>query len=337
MSVRAAETVPLGETTLRVSRLGLGTAPLGGLYHRVLEQDARATIERALELDISFFDTAPLYGYGLSETRLGSVLSSVPPDRFVVATKIGRLLRPESPWARHEDMWEGVPPLSPVFDFSADGTLRSLEESLVRLNLDRVDLVHIHDPDDRYDDVIAGALPALIRLREEGVISAIGVGMNRTDMLLRFAREAPVDCFLVAGRYTLLDQDGLSELLPLCLERRIAVVAGGVFNSGILADPIKTPWFDYRTADPSLVEKALRIQAVCERHMVTLRAAALQFPLGHPAVVSVLTGCRSSSEIQDNVALFDSEIPSDLWDELRAARLIPSDVPTPIDVRSARS
>ena len=335
--MRAADVVTLGETTLRTSRLGLGTAPLGGLYHRVLEQDAQATIEHAFDLDISFFDTAPLYGYGLSETRLGSVLSSVPRERFVVATKVGRLLQPESSLETKDDMWEGVPPLRAVFDFSADGTLRSLEESLVRLNLDRVDLVHIHDPDDHYDDVIAGALPALIRLREEGVIAAIGVGMNRTELLLRFAREASVDCFLVAGRYTLLDQDGLSQLLPLCLERRIAVVAGGVFNSGILADPITTPWFDYRAADPDLVQKALAIKAVCERHGVPLRAAALQFPLGHPAVVSVLTGCRTPAEIQDNVAMFDSEIPLELWDELRAARLLRDDVPTPTHTLNTQS
>ena len=325
------EAAPLGRTALTVTRVGLGTAPLGGLYQPVSDEDARATVERAWELGIRFFDTAPLYGHGLSERRLAASLQARPRGEYVLATKVGRLLRPDAPPDDSQlsgglERWPDVPSVNPVFDFSYDGVLRSVEESLERLGLDRVDVLHIHDPDEHYDEALRGAYPALDRLRAEGVIGAVGAGMNQAEMLVRFAREADFDCFLVAGRYTLLDQTALAELLPLCAERGIAVILGGVFNSGILAGGAT---YDYSVAPPELVERAQRLAAVCERHGAPLKAAALQFPLAHPAVASLLLGARSVAELEENVALLRLELPGDLWDELRREGLLPEDAPTP--------
>ena len=264
-----------------------------------------------------FFDTAPLYGHGLAESRLGAVLRTKPREDFVLATKVGRLLRegaPPEPGQSYVD----VPPVNPVFDFSYDGVMRSLEESLGRLGLDRVDVLHIHDPDDHYEEAVAGAYRALDRLRSEGTIGAVGAGMNQAEMLARFARDANFDCFLLAGRYTLLDRIGAQELLPLCVERGIAVVAGGVFNSGILADPESDTHYNYRPAPPELIRRALELKKVCERHGVDLKAAALQFPLRHPAIPIVLTGPRSVAELEENIRMFETPIPDDLWKELEA-------------------
>jgi D-threo-aldose 1-dehydrogenase len=324
----AAEPVRLGRTSLTVSKLGLGTAPLGGLYRETPEKEALAVVERAYELGLRFFDTAPLYGMGLAEQRLGEQLRRKPRDDFVLATKVGRLLRggaqpdPTQPFP-------GAPPLNPVFDFSYEGVLRSLDESLSRLGLDRVDIVHIHDPDQHHDEALNGAYRALDRRRSQGVVSAVGAGMNQSQMLARFAREANFDCFLLAGRYTLLDQGGLRELLPACQERGIAVIAGGVFNSGILAAPQAGATYDYAVADPVLVQRAQRIGETCARWDVPLKAAAVQFPLGHPAVTSVLVGCRSVEELEEDVRMFEHPIPHALWQELKADRLLPERTPVP--------
>ena len=214
-----------------LSRLGLGTAPLAGLFGAVSTEEASAVVDRAWELGVRFFDTAPSYGSGIAEQRVGEALRSRPRAEFVISTKVGRLLRPGPP----DPTFVGAPQLTPVFDFSYEGTVRSLEESLDRLGLDRVDIALIHDPDDHYEAALAGAYVALERLRSERVVNAIGVGMNQTELLVRFARESDIDCLLVAGRYTLLDQSAADELLPVCEDRGIAVIAGGVFNSGILA------------------------------------------------------------------------------------------------------
>lgn len=323
-----AEHVPLGRTGLTVTRLGLGTAPLGGLFAPVTEADARGTVERAYELGLRFFDTAPLYGHGLAEERLGRALRPAPRHEFVLATKVGRLLRagaPPDPSQFHqgEPFYKVVSPLNPVFDFTYGGVMRSVEESLRRLRLDRLDILHIHDPDEHYEEAVRGAYPALDRLRQEGTIGAVGVGMNQPEMLVRFARETQVDCMLVAGRYTLLDQTALRELLPLCLERRIAVIAGGVYNSGILADPRAGSTFDYVPARPEVIARAQRLEAACRGYGIPLKAAALQFPLGHPAVASVLIGCRSPAEVEENGRLFRTEIPAELWAHLRREGLIP--------------
>lgn len=309
--------VQLGTTPLQVTRLGLGTAPLGGLFEEVADDEAHRVVEAAWKAGIRFFDTAPLYGHGLAELRLGAVLSSKPRDEFVLATKVGRLMRAGAP-PEPGQAYKGVPPVNPVFDFSYDGVMRSVEESLSRLGLDRIDVLHIHDPDDHFDEALTGAYRALDRLRSEGSIRAVGAGMNQSEMLVRFAREANFDCFLLAGRYTLLDRSGAAELLPLCAERRIAIIAGGVFNSGILADPRPGATFNYTTAPPDLVRRAEELKAVCDRAGASLKAAAIQFPLRHPAVATVLTGCRSVAEVEENVRAFQADIPDYLWPLLDA-------------------
>lgn len=323
-----AHSVRLGRTRLTVTRLGLGTAPLGGLFEEVSDDQARAAVEAAWSAGLRFFDTAPLYGHGLAERRLGAVLSGCPRDDFTIATKVGRLLRLDAP-PEPGQAFKGVPPVNPIFDFSYDGVMRSFEESLQRLGLERVDVVHIHDPDDHFEEALNYAFPALDRLRSEGLIGALGAGMNQAEMLARFAREADFDCLLLAGRYTLLDQIGLAELLPLCLDRGIAVIAGGVYNSGILADPRPGVAYNYLPAPSELLERARRLRTVCERHGVPLKAAALQFPLGHPAVTVVLTGSRSAAELQENLSMFRMNIPSGLWEELKAEGLLSMDAPTP--------
>jgi len=293
--------------------IGLGTAPLGGLFEEVAEETALATIDRAWERGVRFFDTAPLYGHGLSERRLGQALAGRPRDDYVLPTTGGRLLRAGAPPDPGEANWRGVPEERPVFDFSYDGTLRSFEESLERLGLDRVDILHVHDPDEHMDEALAGAYQALERLRAEGVVRAIGAGMNHVDPLVRFAREGGFDCFLVAGRYTLLDRSAEAELLPLCLERGIDVICGGVYNSGILAGGST---FDYAPAPPALVEQMERLRAACERHGVPLLAAALQFPLRHPAVTTALFGARSPAEVDASVDAAAVSVPDELWAEL---------------------
>jgi D-threo-aldose 1-dehydrogenase len=309
-------TARLGGSDVAVTRLGLGTAPIGNLYRPVSDAQAVAVVARAFQLGIRFIDTAPLYGNGLAERRLGAALAGVPRDSYALATKVGRLLVPGAERA-------------PVFDFSAGGARRSLEESLSRLGLDRVDVLHVHDPDDHPDEALDGAFRALGELRAAGVVGAIGAGMNQAPMLVRFAREARPDCFLLAGRYTLLDQSGLDELLPLCAERGISVIAGGVYNSGLLADPRPGAPYDYVPAPAALVERAQAIGAVCAGHGVPLKAAAIQFPLGHPAVATVLTGCQSVAEVEENVAMFEHPIPPALWADLRAANLLAERAPVP--------
>jgi D-threo-aldose 1-dehydrogenase len=318
MSVDPTTRERLGSTPLEATRLGLGTAPLGELYETVSHEVAVATIRTAVDLGLGLVDTAPLYGNGSAERRVGQALSSLDRTSVVVATKVGRLLRQSS----------GVE-LSPVFDFSYDGVMQSVEESLERIGLDHVDVLHIHDPDDHHDEALEGAYTALDQLRSEGSIGAVGAGMNQAEMLARFAREGDFDCFLLAGRYTLLDQGGLAELLPLCAERNISIIAGGVYNSGLLADPRPGARFDYEPASAALVARAEHLREVCDRHDVPLKAAAIQFPLGHPAVATVVIGARSPAELTENVAMFRHAIPAQLWDELRAEGLLAEDIPTP--------
>jgi D-threo-aldose 1-dehydrogenase len=306
--------VQLATTDVVVTRLALGTAPLGNLYTAVDDAQAAATVDAAWDAGVRFFDTAPLYGHGLAERRIGAALASRPRDEYTIATKVGRLLIQGR--TDPDTIFADVPEVAPVFDFTYDGALRSLEESLGRLGLDRVDVVHVHDPDDHEADALAGAFPALRRLRDEGVVGAIGAGMNQAPMLARFVREAGLDCVLLAGRYTLLDQSGLDELLPLCEREGVAVIAAGVFNSGLLADPRPGATYDYAPAAEPLVRRAAEMKATCESEGVSLRAAALQFPLRHPAVSSVLVGARSAQEMAENASDFASPIPPLLWDRL---------------------
>jgi D-threo-aldose 1-dehydrogenase len=245
---------------------------------------------------------------------------------MVVATKVGRLLVPGGPG---DTIFTNVPPVRPEFDFSYDGVMRSFEESLIRLGLDRVDILHVHDPDDHAEEALAGAFPALRRLRDEGVIGSVGAGMNQAELLVRFVKEADVDCVLLAGRYSLLDQRGLDELLPLCEAEGVSVIAAGVFNSGLLADPGPGATYDYTPAPEPLVERAQALGAVCARHDIPLKAAALQFPRGHPAVRTVLVGARSAAEIRENVELFGRPLPAELWSDLQGEGLVARDAPAP--------
>jgi D-threo-aldose 1-dehydrogenase len=323
-------TVALGRGGLRVSALALGTAPLGNLFAPVAEEDAAATVGSALEAGLTYVDTAPHYGLGLAERRLGRLLAGVPRDRFVVSTKVGRLVRPLAPGETADpEGFADSPPARRVWDLSGDGVRRSLEESLERLGLDRVDILLLHDPDDHEREAYEQAFPALIELRDQGVVTAIGAGMNQAEMLTRFVRDLDIDVVLVAGRYSLLDQRALAELLPTCAARGTAVVVGGVFNSGLLADPRPGATFDYAPAPPELVDRAARLAEVCARHGTPLRAAALAFPFGHPAVTGVLVGARSAAEVKDAVACFEWPVPGELWAELAATGLLPADVPNP--------
>jgi D-threo-aldose 1-dehydrogenase len=322
--------VALGRTGLGVSALALGTAPLGNLYTAVSDEDAEATVRDALAAGLSYLDTAPHYGLGLAERRLGRVLPGLPRDAFVLSTKVGRLVRPlaEGETADPHGFVDD-PPGRRVWDFSRDGVRRSLDESLERLGLDRVDLVYVHDPDEHEREACEHAFPALAELRDQGVVRAIGAGMNQAEMLSRFVRELDLDVVLVAGRYTLLDQRALDELLPSCALRGVAVVVGGPFNSGLLADPRPGATYDYLPAPAALVARAARIGEVCARHGVPLRAAALAFPFGHPAVSSVLVGVRSAAELKEDVAMYARPVPGELWQELVGLGLLPGQVPVP--------
>jgi len=331
----------LGATDVEVTRLGFGSASIGGLFRAVDDDHAIATVEHAWDLGIRYFDVAPLYGYGTAERRLGAGLHGRPRDEFVLSTKVGRIIRPADrvpPGAdidhqaldgRDDAYYADVGDRRVIFDYSAEGVTRSLEESLARLGLDRVDLVYIHDPDDHWQTAIDGAYPALHRLREQGVVRAIGVGIKQAPMLARFAREAEMDAFLVAGRYTLLDQEALREVLPLCIQRGISVLIGGVMNSGVLADPRPGARFDYDPASPEVLDRARRLGDACARWEVPLRAAAIQFPLAHPAVAGLIAGVRRVEHLDEYPEFMRWPIPAGLWDELRTEGLIDPEAPTP--------
>jgi D-threo-aldose 1-dehydrogenase len=312
-------------SVLEKPRLGLGTAPLGGLYAQVEEDVAHAVVERAWDVGIRLFDTAPLYGSGLAERRLGAILSHKPREEFALMTKVGRRLHPGFP----DDLYKGAPRLQADFDFSYDGVLRSHEESLIRLGLDRLDIVLIHDPDDHYAEAMDGAYLAVDRLRAEGTVRAIGVGMNQTELLCRFVRDGDFDYCLLAGRYTLLDTSGADELFPLCIQRGTRIVAGGIFNSGILAGG---PTYDYKPASGVMIERAERLREICHTYGAPLEAAAVQFPLAHPAVEVALIGCRTPAEVEQNVRLYELELPHELWLQVREEGLLPDGVPVPCAV-----
>jgi D-threo-aldose 1-dehydrogenase len=340
MSYDPTGLVRLTRGGLEVTRLGFGTAEIGGLFRPVSDADAAKVLEHAWSLGIRYFDTAPLYGQGDSERRLGALLSTRPRDSFVLSTKVGRLLfrgdvppgadRDPQPLYKHVDAaGRDISPPEVVFDFSRDGVLRSVEASLRRLGLERIDILFIHDPDDHWQQAMDGAYRALAQLRADGVVRAIGAGMNQAEMLARFAREGDFDVFLLAGRYTLLDHSALPELLPLCIERGVSIVAGGLMNSGLLADPRPGATFNYRPAPADLVDRAERLRAVCERHGVPLRAAAIQFPLAHPAVKAIVAGVRTVEHLDDYPRYMAQPLPPELWSDLREEGLIPPEAPTP--------
>jgi D-threo-aldose 1-dehydrogenase len=314
------------------NELSLGCAQLGNLYREVSDEEARATVDAAWDLGVRYFDTAPHYGLGLSERRLGSALAARPRDAYVVSTKVGRLLEPADVVDGLDDEGFAVPATHRrVWDFSRDGIRRSLSQSLERLGLDRVEIVYLHDPDDHWNDVLDTGFPALAELRAEGVVDSIGAGMNQAAMLAELVRHTDVDLLMLAGRYTLLEQDALDDLLPLCEERGVAIVAAGVFNSGLLARarPPDDAKYDYGEAPPEMVQRARAIADVCERHGTTLPAAAIAFPLAHPAVASVCVGARSAEQMERNATLYRERIPPDLWSDLKVEGLIREDAPVP--------
>jgi D-threo-aldose 1-dehydrogenase len=303
------DTSKIGKTDVVVTKIGMGGAPLGGLDSRT----AQDTLEYAFAQGIRYFDTAPLYGSGLSEIHTGGFLSTLPRNDFVLSSKVGRLIIPG----------QDIP-----FNYTKEGILRSIDESLTRLNLDSLDIVLIHDPDNHYSSALNEAFPTLAKLREQGVIKAIGAGMNQWEMLRQFAKDADFDCFLVAGRYTLLDHSALHELMPLCLEKDISLILGGPYNSGILASDLNTKSTYFYDPSPfEVIEKAKKIKQVCDRHHVPLKAAAIQFGLMHQSVASTIPGPRSPKEIEDNIVMASIKIEPDLWRELKQENLIHQDCP----------
>ena len=335
----------IGASGIEVTELGFGGAPLGAVGDRISADTAAATVERAHRGGIRYFDTAPLYGHGLSETRLGATLRTLPRDDFVLSTKVGRLLVPEAEGERYAGMRDAEP-VAIRYDYSYDAVRRALEASLERLGLDRVDILLCHDIDvwthgdaqpGIFDAARNGALPAMRALREAGVVRAIGLGVNEWQVCNRVMDEMDVDCFLLAGRFTLLEQEPsagereglapskegpLDTFLPRCVERNVSIIIGGPYNSGILAtDDRRRATYDYKPAPEHLWQKAQAIRRMCESHGVDPRAAALQYPLRHPAVAAVIPGVWSVEEVDTNLGLIGTEIPDVLWRDLAAAGL----------------
>jgi D-threo-aldose 1-dehydrogenase len=333
----------VGRTMLEVTEMGLGGAPMGGFRATISDAEAVALTNAAYDAGVRYFDTSPFYGYGRSELRMGAALRERPRDSYVLSTKIGRILhamRPgEKPPAEFRE--NGLPGFAPVFDYTYDGVMRSLEHSYLRLGIARIDIVLVHDVDfwtikdrtildQRFKTVMESGFKALDELRTAGVISAIGVGINEADTSLRFIKAGDFDCMLLAGRYTLLEQGALSDFLPECVRRQVSVILGGPYNSGILAGPVKPgATHDYTPAPSPLIDKAQKIEAVCRRHGVDLGAAAMQFPLAHPGLCSVIPGALSTKEVEQNVARLQAKIPADLWAELKHEKLLEPDAPVP--------
>jgi D-threo-aldose 1-dehydrogenase len=324
---------------LELGPFGFGGAPLGNLFAPIDEAAAVAAVRRAYDLGLRHFDTAPHYGHGLSEHRIGEALRGKPRDSFLLSTKVGRLLFPDAQAPSEQFGFSGTLPFVQRYDYSADGARRSLEFSLHRLGMARIDIAYIHDCDHdahgpdgprRFREAMEGALPALTRMKAEGIVSAIGLGVNHWETCRDALAHGHIDLFLLAGRYTLLDQSALEELLPLCVARGTGIVIGGPYNSGILATGARPgATYNYKPATPEILGRVAAIETVCARHRVKLRAAALQFPLAHPAVVAVIPGARTPGEVDDNVALKNQPIPAAFWTELKAEKLLPAAAPTP--------
>ncbi|MFF3850523.1 aldo/keto reductase [Streptomyces sp. NPDC002328] len=316
-------------TSVSLTELGFGASVIGNLYRVTPVDDATAAVDAAWEAGLRYFDTAPHYGLGLSERRLGAALRGRPRDAYVISSKVGRLLVPnERPQGVDSEGFVVRDDLRRQWDFSRDGVLRSIENTLERTGLDRLDVVYLHDPDDHWRQAAEEAMPTLAELRDQGVIGAIGAGMNQSAMLARFLRETAADVVMLAGRYTLLDQSALDDVLPAARELGKSVVAVGVFNSGLLSQdrPAEGMKYDYRDAPPDLVARARAIAAVCKGHGTTLPAAAITFPYTHPSIINVTLGMRTPDQVIRNVKLQDQRVPDGLWHDLRAQGLIRSDV-----------
>ena len=318
---RHNQKIGMKRVDLELTRLSLGTAPLAGLFKSVDVSDSDQLIHTALDNGMNYFDTAPLYGHGLAEERLGRILRTVTKP-FVLETKVGRVLN----WVEKADPvpWfpDADPHMQPVFDYSADGIKRSLDESLKRLGVDHIDIALMHEAENYIPQAINTAYPVLADLKRQGIIKAVGIGINFCDAALEIMKSVDLDIVLLAGRYTLLDQSAQNKLLPYALERKVDITIGGVFNSGVLADPKPGATFEYLPASDEIIKKAQDIGAFLKKLGIPLTAAALQFPLRHPAVTSVLTGSRNSRELLANMTDFDLELPEDIWNQLEDAGLI---------------
>jgi D-threo-aldose 1-dehydrogenase len=333
------ESRPIGRTQLKVTVFGQGGAPLGG--HRAPSPwpQAEAVMDFAWQSGIRYFDTAPFYGYGLSEHYFGNALRKHPREDFVLSTKVGRLLRPRVNPYDPNDLWKEPLPFEPVFDYSYDGMMRSFEDSLQRLGLNKIDILLMHDlgVGDHHENharhmkaAMEGGFKALTELRAAGKIGALGLGVNEWDVCMEAMDYGDFDVFLLAGRYTLLEQEALTRFLPECQKRGTTIVIGGPFNSGILATGAKPGvHYDYKPAPPAILDKVAKIERVCADHQVALPAAALQFPLTHPSVCSVIPGSRTIDELKRNLELFRTPIPKALWSDLKSAGLMRQDAPTP--------
>lgn len=329
----------IGNNGVDITELGFGGAPIGNLYAPLSDDQAEETVHRAIETGVRYFDTAPYYGHGLSEHRLGRALRTIPRDDYVISTKVGRLLKPEDPDNIPLGQFPDCLPFKPVFDYSYDGVMRSVEDSLQRLGTHRIDIILIHDVDkwthkdqegQRFREVMEGGYKALTELRSEGVIKAIGCGLNEWEACDKFARAGDFDCFLLAGRYTLLHQESLDSFLPLCDDRGIKIIIGGPYNTGILATgAIDGAYYDYAPATPEIMEKVRKIENICKSHNVPLATAALHFPLYHPSISCVIPGARTAGEIDRSYETYSKAIPDALWAELKQEELIRSDAPTP--------
>ncbi|TPI23202.1 aldo/keto reductase [Mesorhizobium sp. B4-1-1] len=331
----------IGNGGITFTELGFGTAPLGNLYRAISDEDANATLQAAWATGCRYYDTAPLYGLGLSETRLNPFLRGRKRDDYVLSSKVGRIMRVSAPDQRTGiGKFFDTPSRREVYDYSYDGVMRSFEASLERLGVDRIDILYVHDvdifthgskeaSDARIEEFMSSGYYRLLSLRDQGVIKAFGGGINEWQVAQTLAERGDFDLFLLAGRYTLLEQDALASFLPLCQKRGIGIVLGGPYNSGVLATgPKPGAFYNYSEAPKEILDRVARIEAVCKRHNVRLIEAALQFPLQHPSVMSVIPGGQQPAEVESNRALLDTKIPAALWVDLKQEGLMRADAPT---------
>lgn len=339
--MRFSELKSAGGTRIKISEMGFGGAPLGNMHRALSEEEAQATLRAAIDAGVTYFDTAPLYGHGLSEMRFGEALRNLPRGSYQLSTKIGRYLEPCEAGQVDAGIFVDVPHNRAVYDYSYDGVMRSFEESLKRMGLDSIDILYIHDvdvwthgskeaSDRRIEEVMSGGYKAMEKLRASGDIKAIGAGVNEWEVCQRLTELGDFDCFLLAGRYTLLEQKALDSFLPICEERNIGIVLGGPYNSGILATgAIEGAIYNYHPAPPDILQQVAAIGRVCDAHGVSMASAALQFPLAHPAVASVIPGAMSPDEVKRNIATLEAEIPQAFWADLKNEKLLHPDAPTP--------
>ena len=337
--MKPAERRTLGRSGVEVTTLSFGAAPIGNFIRPFTDAEARAMVDQSWDQGVRYFDTAALYGHGLSEYRLGHALRERPREEYVLSTKVGRVLRAAAPGTFDTGLWTDTPPMAAVYDYGYDGVMRSFEDALQRLMTDHVEIVYLHDIDrythgdaqaEAFATAVGDGFRALEKLRAEGAVRAIGIGVNEADVLAEAVRRTDCDAVLLAGRYTLLEQEPLDDLLPLCEEREVGVVLGGVYNSGIIATgAVEGAKFNYGPAPQDIMERAARLEAVCRRHAVPLPAAAIQFAAAHPVVASVCIGSRTQAQQAGTADYLQREIPADLWEELRAEGLVRADAPTP--------